>query len=237
MDWEMLDSGRLPAEQIMRKDASLLEHLHPESKPLLHFYEWEAPSLTYGCFIKPEKHLDMQTLKMLNWQAAQRPTGGGLIFHLTDFAFSALVPASHPNFSLNTLENYALINRLVAKVIFPFLAKDLTPELLNLTEKADYPLTPFCMAKSTQYDLVVHCKKVAGAAQRRTKKGFLHQGTISLLIPPFELIEKVLVDKKRIISAMKENSFALFPFEQSPSSLEEAKNLIKSHFRLVALRG
>ena len=40
------------------------------------------------------------------------------------------------------------------------------------------------MAKPTPFDLVIEGKKVGGAAQRRTRKGLLHQGSLSVCPPP-----------------------------------------------------
>jgi lipoate-protein ligase A len=50
--------------------------------------------------------------------------------------------------------------------------------------------------------------KVAGAAQRRTKKGFLHQGTISLTLPQLDLLQDVLLSNEEIMRAMETYSFA-----------------------------
>ena len=68
-------------------------------------------------FYRSGRHLDLKALEASGLHLARRPTGGGIIFHLTDFAFSVLIPANHPSFSQNTLENYALVNRPVAFAI------------------------------------------------------------------------------------------------------------------------
>src|SRR5690242_16384610 len=104
MDWQILDTGVAPAEKNMAFDAELLENLG--GQPILHFYEWERPSISYGYFIQPSKFLNLNNIKKQGIDLARRPTGGGIVFHLWDMAFSVLVPASSPHFSLNTLENY-----------------------------------------------------------------------------------------------------------------------------------
>jgi lipoate-protein ligase A len=47
------------------------------------------------------------------------------------------------------------------------------------------------MARPTKYDVMLQGRKIAGAAQRKTKAGFLHQGTIALLCPDPELLGAV----------------------------------------------
>src|SRR5580692_6228766 len=101
----VLDTGPASAEKNMQIDADLLESLAEE--PILHFYEWEKRSITYGYFVKPEELLHLENLKRHGIDHARRPTGGGIVFHLWDLAFSVLIPSSSPHFSQNSLENYA----------------------------------------------------------------------------------------------------------------------------------
>src|SRR5262245_54132341 len=101
--WQIIESDRLSPAAIMAKDAQLLEQLNGDSLPILHLYEWAVPCLTYGYFMDPAQHLDLSVLKQQGLEIARRPTGGGIIFHLTDLAFSILVPSNHPACSLNPL--------------------------------------------------------------------------------------------------------------------------------------
>lgn len=207
----LIDSGKMAPQVIMDKDASLLETL---DQPILHLYEWQGPSLTYGYFIDPYQHLSKEGLHKHNIAIARRPTGGGIIFHLTDFAFSILIPASHPKFSVNTLENYAWINQWIAYALQPFLK--MAPELLVPQQKtvSDF----FCMAKPTQFDILINGKKVGGAAQRRTKKGFLHQGSISLALPPEHILHDV-IKREETIREMKNATYSFLDHSQGIEAL------------------
>jgi lipoate-protein ligase A len=224
--WQIIDSGILPPEKIMAKDAFLLQTL--DRDPLLHFYEWEGPCLTYGYFTDPARYLDLRALELCGLQKARRPTGGGIIFHLSDFAFSVLVPACHPRFSLNTLDNYAFINQTVAEVIAHFTAQSLQPHLLALEPPCrERDCHAFCMAKPTQYDLILEGKKVGGAAQRRTRRGLLHQATLSLLFPPVDLLRKVLKNHEIVLKAMQQHSYCILSEQITTQNLQEARTQIK----------
>src|SRR5690242_9702910 len=120
-DWEILDTGRQSAEENMRLDAELLEKAESFSKPILHFYDWEGDSATYGYFTDPAKFLDLSQAHSLSLNLARRPTGGGIIFHIWDMAFSVVVPSHCSEFSINTLDNYAFVNRAVLMAIKEFL--------------------------------------------------------------------------------------------------------------------
>ncbi len=213
---KVLDTGVESAQKIMETDALFLEKL--ENEPLIHFYDWATPSATYGYFIDVSQYLKMPSKLTL----ARRPTGGGIIFHTIDYAFSVLVPASHPYFSENTLENYLLINEPVKRAIG---ATGLLPEEpVPLDEASSH----FCMAKPTKYDVMVGSRKVAGAAQRRKKQGFLHQGSIALMLPTETFLDEVLLPGTRVKEGMFANSHYLV---QETSQLEQVKKELKENLK------
>lgn len=201
MEWSILDTGIGTAEQNMAYDQKLLHELAVAEKPTVHFYRWAAPSVTHGYFLKPEHHLSSEGMCVL--QVARRPTGGGFVFHVGDFAFSLLLPATSSLFSLNTLANYAFVNRLVARVIHCFSGGVSFPELLACSKCPDQAAEPFCMANPVAYDLILNGKKIGGGAQRKTRYGFLHQGTISFVATPIEFFNRVLKHPDEVIKAMQ----------------------------------
>lgn len=227
MGWQFIESGRMPPQSIMKKDEALLASLDHTSDPILHLYEWDSPCLTYGYFTDPLKYLKEEGLKKHGLCTARRPTGGGIIFHVTDFAFSLLVPAAYPYFSLNTLENYAYINQLIIQTISPLIDQNAEPELLKKNDSISKEKPSFCMAQPTQYDIVVQEKKLGGAAQRRTKQGYLHQGSLSLALPDLELLQDVLKDSQ-IGEAMQQCTYSILDANWSLELLENTRQIIKS---------
>jgi lipoate-protein ligase A len=223
MQWKVLDTGCASAEENMRLDASLLES--EESQPVLHLYEWERVSATYGYFHRPEDYLNVGAAERKGLQLARRPTGGGIIFHLWDMAFSVFIPAHRPEFSPNPLENYAFVNRAVLAAVQAFLGK----ELSLITEDAP-ALQPtcshFCMARPTKYDVLLEGKKIAGSAQRKTKKGFLHQGSIALTLPLAGYLDELL--SPEVQQAMFLYTYPLLGASASSSAIAEAKHELKT---------
>lgn len=207
----------------MQKDEIFLKNLKDNPKLLLHFYEWEKPSLTFGYFIKPDNHLHLDTLKKKNLDIAKRPTGGGITFHLFDLAFSLLLPSHHPCFSLNALNNYAFINDIVLKAALKFSGLKGEPSLLVNATKEKTSASYFCMAQPTKYDVFLNGKKVGGAAERLTKFGLLHQGTLTLKLPADDFLRSVLKDKD-VFSCMKRNSCLLLDEQANEKTVLEAKN-------------
>lgn len=228
MEWEILDTGLRSAEENMRLDAELLEALGSKKKPILHFYEWQAPSATYGYFVEPSDLLNLEGVKRQGIELARRPTGGGIVFHIWDFAFSVLVPATCSAFSLNTLENYAFVNEAVKRAVMEFMGAS---EELNLIPKDAPSLSEacgrFCMARPTKYDVMLGSRKIAGAAQRKTKEGYLHQGTIALRLPSQTVLDEVLKNGAEVASAMFAHTQPLLEAHASEIDVKNARKLLK----------
>lgn len=234
MHLKIFDSGAASAETNMRLDLQLLQSLDASSLPTLHFYDWQLPSATYGYFCKPDLFLKTSGIERRGLQLAKRPTGGGIIFHQYDFAFSFLLPSSHPCFSLNTLDNYRLVNELIASTIqnlfnisspLELLAHEATPESASSTQKT---LRHFCMALPTVYDVIQGDQKLAGGAQRRTKQGFLHQASIALALPPDDFLAEVLRPRSGIAEAMKKSTYPLLKNIHKANELQTAKAAFKN---------
>lgn len=222
MTLKIIDTGKASAQDNMDLDAQLLKDLKDD--PVLHIYEWEEPSATYGHFINPSKYLNTDQI-----QLGKRPTGGGIIFHVSDWAFSVLVPSSHPKFSLNTLDNYRLINDAVKAAVQKFLSKHANPHLLQEEPTPlDESCRHFCMAKPTVFDVMLGKRKIAGSAQRRVKQGFLHQGSICIAHPDPNLLKSTLLPGTAVFDAMQQNTFSLLGPSCTPSELSIARTHIKT---------
>lgn len=204
--WKLIDSGVKSAFLHMEKDRELLASLEETKQPILHFYDFSHRSATYGYFVDPEKYLNLETADKYQLELAKRPTGGGIVFHERDLAFSILIPESHPNFSLNTLDNYLYVNEIVKRSILKFLGKKADLSLLPLEHQETLKEASFfCMAKPTKYDVILNGRKIGGGAERRTKFGFLHQGTIALSLPSDQFLKEILRSQS-ILECMKKNS-------------------------------
>lgn len=211
----------------MAYDAALLAALDQEEEPILHLYEWEGEAATYGYFLDPDRFLSMEAVRRRGLQLARRPTGGGIIFHLCDLAFSVLMPATHPCCFSRPLENYAFINERVLEAIKRVV--DLPGALLEEEEAPlDAHCKNFCMATPTKYDVMVQGKKVGGAAQRRTRAGYLHQGSIAIGVLPEGYLRELLVPETHVLDAMRATSFTLLGEGWSAAELEEVRASLRN---------
>lgn len=208
----------------MEMDRKLLRELHADGGPIFHGYDWNKPSATYGHFIHPHDFLCPEGIQKIGLDIAKRPTGGGIILHGYDLAFSVLLPSLHPNFSLNTLDNYAFINSTLIEAVRKFLGSDISPLLLPQEfECPDQSCCSFCMAKPTKFDVMLGGKKVAGGAQRRSKQGYLHQGSICMTLPEEDFLNTLLIPGTSVKEQMYKYSFPLLGSTTASDIISEAK--------------
>jgi len=192
---------------MMKEEEKLLAA--PPSTPYLRVYLMDNPSITYGHFIKPEKWLYLPQVLKKNISLAKRPTGGGLLFHGHDLAFSLSIPPTHFLFQEEPLSRYQLINKSVFSVI-----QAIAPSLnfLSLAEKDSQigSEKEVCLAHITLYDLQINGKKIGGSAQRKTKNSLLHQGYLHLFPIDKTPYEELLIDSS-LWDKIERFSTPLFP--------------------------
>ncbi|MDR1146970.1 MAG: hypothetical protein LBK71_12670 [Verrucomicrobiales bacterium] len=145
------------------------------TRPVLRFYRWSEPdAVSIGYF---QAHADVPAGRPF----VRRYTGGGLVDHTGDFTYSVILPKSHPLTVAGTSSSYRLIHEAVAQ--------GLRREgcAVRLAPADDAVDSNACFQKAVLYDVVAadhdgqaRREKVAGAAQRRTREGCLHQGSILL---------------------------------------------------------
>ena len=168
MRWLMLNSGPGGAAENMAWDAALLEAAPRLGAPVLRFYGWSEPAATFGYF---QHYADIERLTTLR-PIIRRPTGGGLVPHDRDWTYSLAFPPADPWYALKAVESYRRVHEWVQSA---FAACRVNTELSPGAVK-DAPGQ--CFVGAEQFDVLLDAKKIAGAAQRRTRDGLLIQGSI-----------------------------------------------------------
>lgn len=160
----------------MSMDEILLEEAGSLGAPLIRTYRWDRPSLSIGCSqVYPESEESRYAI-------VRRPTGGGNVFHDVDLTYTAVIPAGHKITELNRMESY----RVFHEAMLPMLAGlGVTAELKSGETPHVDRATMKCFVSPSKFDVVAGGDsggKYAGAAQRRTRNGILHQGSIRLAV-------------------------------------------------------
>lgn len=142
--------------------------LRTAAMPLLRCYRWAQPAVSFGYF---GRFSDVAAA-WFGREIVRRWTGGGIVPHGDDFTYSLIVPRTHPLLRLGAAESYRVIHEAILRVLTPSLAG------VALSPSAAQKVSEACFENAVRHDLVAHGEKIAGAAQRRTRDGLLHQGSI-----------------------------------------------------------
>ena len=164
--WRLLIHGPASPARNMAIDEALLREVH---EPVLRVYEWSVPAFSLGYF----QHASL---------AGERPfvrryTGGGLVDHAHDITYTIVLPRSHEWMQLSAPESYRRVHQGVQAVLTACGIKS------ELTRQAHAIESDACFAKPVRFDIIAGADKLSGAAQRRTREGMLHQGSILLPEP------------------------------------------------------
>ena len=166
--WLFLDSGRCAPATNMALDEALLEQAARFDAPVLRSYGWASPAATFGY---SQRIADVEKMTRLR-PLLRRPTGGGLVVHDCDWTYSLMVPADHAWYGLKAEASYRRMHEWL---------RESFARLGVPTELAVSPLESGpgqCFAGHVQADLLWRGRKIAGAAQRRTRLGLLIQGSV-----------------------------------------------------------
>jgi lipoate-protein ligase A len=176
---EVLDPEPHAAALNMAIDEILLRQM--ERRPILRIYRWEEPAVSFGYFDRIAEVEGVGAGRAL----VRRWTGGGIVEHGEDLTYTVAVPREHPFLQHGAPESYRLIHDAIGKL--------LTGEgtYAEVAPIAGAKISSACFANPVRYDLVAGGRKIAGAAQRRTRWGLLHQGSIRTGAPLPGLGEKL----------------------------------------------
>jgi lipoate-protein ligase A len=162
-----LDPVPRPGPEAMAADEWLLQQA---AAPVLRVYQWSGPWATIGYF--GDLTAARAAIPGVGW--VRRWTGGGAVDHRADWTYTLAVPADEALIACRGAESYRLIHRALEETL------RLEGMAAHLSTGAEQTGSALCFANPVPHDLVGDAgAKLAGAGQRRTKLGLLHQGSVA----------------------------------------------------------
>lgn len=180
--------------------------------PVLRCYRWSEPAVSLGYFQSWREAGDRPFVR--------RYTGGGLVDHAADFTYTISVPKGHPLDARGTANSYETIHRGVCAALC---REGFSAEVTPSTDPQPHAA---CFQRAVKFDVVIGKTKVAGAAQRRSRFGTLHQG--SLLLPSafdWDSLTKSL--QQELVPLLGETTEQAAP---TPEELDLAQKLVATRY-------
>lgn len=137
--------------------------------PVLRCYRWEPGWGSLGYFIRvadlPEKGL--------RW--VRRWTGGGIVDHRGDWTYTLFVPRGFGLAEAKGAESYRVIHAALAEALREAGTEARLAGTLPAAAGGE------CFVRPVEHDVLdASGRKIAGAGQRRTLQGLLHQGSVAI---------------------------------------------------------
>jgi lipoyl(octanoyl) transferase len=183
------DESPHSAAMNMSIDEALLESA---SIPTIRFYRWHSAALSFGYF---RKFSDV-AIYAAERDLVRRSTGGGIVFHGDDLTYSIVIPASDAAFDESSMVIYEKIHRALADALkgvgeSVVVAGGVDPGGFSAATRAAVTASSYdCFANPVRADVMMDGRKIAGAAQRRTRRGLLQQGSIQGFAMETDLAQK-----------------------------------------------
>lgn len=163
-----IDSVSRPGPEAMAVDEWLLE---TAEIPVLRIYRWAGDWASIGYF----GEIAVGRALFPGMGLVRRWTGGGMVDHRADWTYTVVAPQGEPLGNLRGGESYGRIHAALAETL---LAEGIGARLSGgggLTKAA------LCFENPVRHDLLgTESGKIAGAGQRRSRQGLLHQGSVAV---------------------------------------------------------
>jgi lipoate-protein ligase A len=162
-----IDPLERPGPESMAVDEWLLE---TSTTPVLRVYRWLGEWGSVGYF--GSLAAAMSLFPGISW--VRRWTGGGTVDHRTDWTYTVIAPVAEALAGCRGAESYRILHAALAASL---VEEGIDARLSTGTEETGATL---CFENPVSHDLVgPGGLKLAGAGQRRTRSGLLHQGSVA----------------------------------------------------------
>ncbi len=163
-----MDCVERSGPEAMAVDEWLLETVE---MPVLRVYRWLGDWGSVGYF--GSLGTAMVAFPGVRW--VRRWTGGGTVDHRADWTYTVVAPTGESLVELRGAESYREVHAALARAL---VAEGVDARLSTGGESTGEVL---CFENPVSHDLIDSGgRKLAGAGQRRTHRGLLHQGSVAM---------------------------------------------------------
>jgi len=172
--WQLLDTGPRLGDWNMAFDRVLLEAVADGEAPVVRFYSWSRPTLSFGRMQRAPDDL-LRRCAEFGVMAVRRPTGGKAILHHHEVTFSIVAPSAGLG---SIIESYRVFARAIAAGLRTLGVESTLCEPREARRRGDL----LCFAAPAQCDLEIGGKKLLGSAQARHGRALLQQNSLPLIL-------------------------------------------------------
>ncbi|MEM9282702.1 MAG: hypothetical protein AAGA96_12815 [Verrucomicrobiota bacterium] len=154
----------------MALDQAIFDHTSRSGEAVIRFYHWDHPAITVGYFRRPSAE------KSIPGGVVRRFTGGGQVEHGEDLTFVLTLPPGSEHAMATSEKRYRWIHTALQEAL------DEAGHRVRLERTPTPSGTGPCFETPVTWDLLDPSsgEKIGGGAQRRSRGGVIHQGSLRL---------------------------------------------------------
>ncbi|MGW8311602.1 MAG: lipoate--protein ligase family protein [Desulfuromonadales bacterium] len=178
--WRLINSGYQTGAMNMALDEALLNSVASGvSLPVLRFYRWQPATVSLGYGQSVTADVDLDACHRAGLDVVRRSTGGRAVLHDHEVTYAVIAPFHSELFGGSVLDCYRVISEVLQQTLIDLgLPAQLVPGRSRAGQQNH--TRAVCFSAPSQYELVVHGRKVVGSAQKRHGQAFLQHGSIPI---------------------------------------------------------
>ena len=191
--WRCLDTGALRGAYNMAIDEALVEGVEAGGPPVVRFYGWDPPAISFGYAQQPQREVDVEACRSEGIDLVRRPTGGRAVLHWQELTYSVVVGIDDERAGGRIDHTYRRIGECLVAGLRHFGADvQLERAQLRPPRQRSGAALP-CFSSIARSEIKWQGRKLIGSAQRRFKRVVLQHGSLIIGNAHARLVDLLLL--------------------------------------------
>jgi lipoyl(octanoyl) transferase len=199
--WRCVDTGVQHGAYNMAIDEALVESVEAGGLPVVRFYAWEPPAISFGFAQQPQREVDIEACRAMGVDLVRRPTGGRAVLHWQELTYSVIVGMNDEEMGGRIENTYRRIGECLVAGLRRFGA-DVELERAQIRQPRSRARTAAlpCFSSIARSEIKWKGRKLIGSAQRRYKRAVLQHGSLVIGREYERLVDLLLLDDEERVA-------------------------------------
>ncbi len=194
--WRCLDTGALRGAYNMAIDEALVDGVEAGGPPVVRFYAWDPPAISFGYAQEPQREVDVEACRSAGIDLVRRPTGGRAVLHWQELTYSVIAGLDDEEMGGRSENTYRRIGECLVAGLRRFgVAAELERAQVRPPRPRGGRVALPCFSSIARSEVKWMGRKLIGSAQRRFKRTVLQHGSLVVGNAHERLVDLLLLDE------------------------------------------
>tara|TARA_B100001250_G_scaffold380854_1_gene372648 strand:+ start:231 stop:1061 length:831 start_codon:yes stop_codon:yes gene_type:complete len=179
-NWRFLNTGSYSGAMNMALDEILLKGVQNGGRPVVRFYTWDPPAISFGYAQDPYNEVDVDRCTEAGIDLVRRPTGGRAVLHWEELTYSVVAPLNDSvSWGQRINEAYNVIGKCLVKGLQRYgVDAEIEKGQVGVVRHPRGKTATPCFSSIARSEVKLKGRKLIGSAQRRFSDAMLQHGSI-----------------------------------------------------------